>query len=325
MSPSQQSQATLNRPAGLVRRPTLPSWVISLLLHMVLLAVLGVTFRLAPPRGAAAERTAEVGIVLKRQDGGEQFFQGEDEAGRGDSQAAATGGGLEELLSDQPPSDPRSELPSSFDLIGPGSLEGGGVGTAIGAEKGPPGGGQGIGGRFRTTVFGIEGEGYKIVYVFDRSVSMGWRNALAAAKAQLLASLESLEKTHQFQIIFYNEEPKPAPIGQPGKLVFATEQNKAMARKFVGSIIASGGTDHERPLVLAVKLQPDVIFFLTDADDPRLSAGQLEKIRRMAAGITIHAIEFGSGPQPRSDSFLARLARDNAGKHAYVDISRPIR
>jgi len=142
-------------------------------------------------------------------------------------------------------------------------------------------------------VFGIPGEGYKFVYVFDRSGSMGGsgRSALSAAKAELLASLESLEKTHQFQIIFYNDRPtKFNPTGNPDRLVFATERNKALARRFVASITAEGGTRHEEALIAAIKLQPDVIFFLTDADEPKLWPDQLARIHRMAAGITIHGL-----------------------------------
>ena len=73
---------------------------------------------------------------------------------------------------------------------------------------------------------------------------------------------------------------------------------------------------------LAIRLQPDVIFFLTDADDPKLTPAQLAKIRHMAAGIVVNAIEFGPGPKPAQASFLAELARQNGGGYAYVDVSQ---
>ena len=65
------------------------------------------------------------------------------------------------------------------------------------------------GGTTSTGVFGVEGEGSKFVYVFDRSGSMqGFQGRpLAAAKRELITSLESLESVHQFQVIFYNERP----------------------------------------------------------------------------------------------------------------------
>lgn len=313
---------------GVLRqRATLPSWLISLVLHLSLMILLGVTLKFAPPRGAAAERTAEVGIVLKHQDGDVDYFEGPDD-GDGSEAPASTAtatGSLDQMLDDLPPADPSTALPSVDNVLGLGGMENGGVGGAAQAMSGPPGGSRGIGGKARTGIFGIEGEGYKFVYVFDRSGSMGGtgRSPLSAAKAQLIASLESLEKTHQFQIIFYNERPWIFnPTGTPGRLVFANEQNKTLASKFVRSITADGATRHEDALLKAISLQPDVIFFLTDADEPKLWPGQLAKIRRRANGITINAIEFGFGPQADADNFLVQLARQNGGKHGYVDISK---
>ena len=62
------------------------------------------------------------------------------------------------------------------------------------------------GGKARTSLFGVVGEGYKFVYVFDRSGSMGGsgRDSLRAIKAELPESLKNLDTVHQFQIIFYN-------------------------------------------------------------------------------------------------------------------------
>jgi hypothetical protein len=190
----------------------------------------------------------------------------------------------------------------------------------LGSSVAPKGGGKA-----RTSLFGIVGEGYKFVYVFDRSGSMGGRGreSLQAVKAELIKSLKDLDTVHQFQIIFYNEKPIVFnPAGAPGRLAFATDENKRRAERFLGTITADGGTDHEAALRQAIGLQPDVIFFLTDADDPKLSAKQLAKIRDLAAGIIIHAVEFGPGPKPAGKSFLAELAHQNGGQHVYVDIAK---
>ena len=57
------------------------------------------------------------------------------------------------------------------------------------------------GGKGHTVLFGLVGEGYKFVYVIDRSGSMGGdgRQALRRAKAELIRSLKQLDKVHQFQ------------------------------------------------------------------------------------------------------------------------------
>ncbi len=309
-------------------RISVPSWLISMLLHVVVVLVLGWGFTLTPPSDANTDdRTAEVGIVLKHQQGETEFYENENDSSAADSSSAAESAldNLDELIEPQPSSDPSSVLPSSLSVIGPGALEPGGVGSAQDAAAGPPGNRRVSGGKARTGVFGVEGEGYKFVYVFDRSASMGGpgRNALGAAKAQLIASLESLEETHQFQIIFYNRQPEVFELpGQSGKLCFATEQNKRLAQKFVGGIVATGITGHEAALSAAVRMQPDVIFFLTDADTT-VYPGRLDKIKRMAAGRTIiHCIEFGFGPQVGSDNFLVQIARDCGGQYGYVDVTK---
>ncbi len=180
-------------------------------------------------------------------------------------------------------------------------------------------------GRARVRLFGLVGEGYKFVFVFDRSGSMGGdgRAAIKAVKAELCASLESLSPVHQFQIVFYNERPRIFnPAGTPDRLPFATEENKRRAERFLESMTADGGTDHEAALRQAIRLHPDVIFWMSDADEPRLKPSQMDAIRRLAAGIILHAIEFGPGPKPAGDSFLAQTARQNGGGYVYVDLSQ---
>jgi hypothetical protein len=176
-----------------------------------------------------------------------------------------------------------------------------------------------------TEVFGITGIGNKFVYVFDRSGSMDGYGGrpLRAAKLELTESLNDLDKVHQFQIIFYNDKPKIFQR-RPGRaeLVWGDEEGKERAREFVTSIKADGGTHHLDALKLALGMRPDVIFFLTDADEPRLTAAELANIQRWNYGTMIHAIEFGYGPRGAGENFLMRLARQNGGQHAYVDISR---
>jgi len=305
-------------------RPQVPSWLLSMGFHLLLFILLAVTLRDGPRQGAMGERTADVGIVLKRQDGQTEYYEGPDDVGRA-APAAAGAASLAELFDDRPPVDPSSSLPAAMGIIGPSGMADAGTGHAGGALDGPSGPPTSYGGRAKTQVFGVEGEGYKFAYVFDRSASMGGsgRNALEAAKAELIQSLESLDSTHQFQIIFYNETPTAFnPAGRPGRLGFASDEAKQRARRFIAQIIADGTTRHREALLAAISHQPDVIFFLTDADEPRLSPGQLYEIQRRAAGITINAIEFGIGPKGTSGNFLEKLAQQNGGQYGYVDITK---
>jgi hypothetical protein len=181
------------------------------------------------------------------------------------------------------------------------------------------------GGKGRTVLFGLVGEGYKFVYVFDRSGSMGGegRESLKAVKAELVKSLKHLDTVHQFQIVFYNERVAVFnPSGTPGRLAFGTDENKERAAHFLDSISADGGTDHEQALKTAIRMHPDVIYFLSDADDPKLTAKQLAKIRNLAAGTIINCVEFGPGAKPEGTTFLETLAKQNGGGYVYIDISK---
>jgi hypothetical protein len=272
----------------------------------------------------------------REEGGGSRELQASLTLDQSPSTLAAASNSLSALLNEAPPVDPSGVLPTGSGALGSAGLEQGNVGQALGfrvdggsgqGRGNGRGSGQGNGpglGRARTSIFGVPGEGSKFVYVFDRSGSTGGpgRSTLSAAKLQIIASLNDLDTVHQFQIIFYNESPSVFnPTGQPGKLVFANERNKLLAQRFVQSITSDGGTSHEEALLLAIRMQPEVIFFFTDADEPRLTARQLERIRRMANGIVINAIEFGIGPQADADDFMVKLARQNGGQFGYVDVT----
>ncbi|HVT26399.1 MAG TPA: hypothetical protein VHE81_00130 [Lacipirellulaceae bacterium] len=181
----------------------------------------------------------------------------------------------------------------------------------------------GSSGYARTSVFGVQGKGNKFIYVFDRSASMEGL-PLAAAKNQLLKSLQSLDSVHQFHILFFNTGIQAFDISGGGhRIAFATDRNKRLAANFVGGITADGGTDRMLALREAINFAPDVIFFLTDADDP-MSPGELAEIaranRKVQAAICV--IEFGKKPTPQPNDFLARLARESGGQYGYVDTTK---
>lgn len=174
-----------------------------------------------------------------------------------------------------------------------------------------------------TEVFGVRSRGAKFVYVFDRSASMEG-SPLSAAKRELIASLNGLDRRHQFQIIFYNQEPQLMPEFRASapRMVFADEQGKRLAVSFIGGIFADGGTEHLRSLKMALALRPDAIFFLTDANEPQMRPDELAAVRQFNRGTRINTIEFGSGESKAAINFLQRLAAENGGQHAYVDVQR---
>jgi hypothetical protein len=309
-------------------RRIVPAWLLSAGLHAALFIAAALLLR-GVARMGEPEAVRPGGIVLVQPTSSETRYLSETDITTSSAgEKAATEAPLSESL-------PRPEdlsidlagvLPSQAETIGAGGnlaevLPGAGD---LAPGTGPRGA---IGSQAQTSVFGAQGIGAKFVYVFDRSGSMegfGGR-PLAAAKRELIKSLAPLDSVHEFQIIFYNESPhvfNPNPHLAP-RLTFGTERDKRLAESFVRSIVANGGTQHMKALRLALGMAPDVIFFLTDADDPQLTSQELAEIRRLnKAGTTINTIEFGSQSAPAGVNFLMRLADENGGKHVYVDVTR---
>ncbi len=292
-----------------------------------LLASLEVSFA----SGNAPQSSATIDAVDLESNEAARYYDDEVVPSQREAEVPQSGGGvgnssaLTALLDEKPSVDLDGVLPAAGAGLGAGSIDSSDTGPDQDLAAQPQGSNRVRGGQARTEIFGAVGEGNRFVYVFDRSGSMdGHAGApLASAKAELLASLEHLAPAHQFQIIFYNSQPRVFnPTGVVGRLVYSTEGNKYLARKFVGSITADGATRHEEALEMALRMQPDVLFFLTDADQPQLSPQQLAEIAQMNRGTSINAIEFGYGPQSDSDNFLVRLARQNGGQHVYVDVSQ---
>ena len=302
-----------------------PAWLLSLVLHLLLL--IGLAWLIRPvPRGAADEPGREVGIVLKQKNElSDTFFDSElaQSQDRSESSPVDVNDVIAALPTEASGLDPTSALPSRPTLLGPGALPDGGVGGAADLTQAARQPRQIASGRARVSLYGLPpAEGTKFVYVFDRSSSMAGP-PLASAKRQLLASLESLQSNHQFHIVFFNHRPTLFDLsGGQDRIPFASQRTKELARQFVESITADRGTDRLAALEIALGMRPDVIFFLTDADDP-MTGSELERVRKKNRGASmIQTIDFGYGPTQQQNNFLVRLARMTGGHYVYIDTSK---
>jgi hypothetical protein len=186
-----------------------------------------------------------------------------------------------------------------------------GDGLGHGTERGGAGGAA-------TSFFQIPATGRSVVYVIDRSASMGLNGAWAAARRELQASLDRLGSEVCFQIIAYNRGAEPLRIGGHTDLVPATSDHKRQAMLLVEFLRAEGGTDHLAALKRALLLQPDVIFFLTDADD--LTPILVQSVTQFNHGRTvIHAVELSPSHHSSGTPPLQDLARGNRGMYQRVN------
>lgn len=298
------------------RRLRSPAWAASLLLHALLLVVLLWTVNARTPQGAAEASLREVGIVLRQESRDSVLLETFDEAPLETTQSEqAQDIDLSHALPETGQASPFADLLTKLTAAGPAPSD------TRGQSQGQGGGKPRLPiGQARTSVFGVEGTGSRFVYVFDRSISMRGA-ALRAAKQELLTSLVPLEETHQFQILFFNHRVSAFDLmGGQNRIAFATEQTKRLANDFVTGVTADGSTDRYGALSRALRLRPDVVFFLTDADTP-MSPSEMQKIAKLneRTGAMICTIEFGIGPQREKQNFLVQLASQTGGQHGYVD------
>jgi hypothetical protein len=205
----------------------------------------------------------------------------------------------------------------------PGSMPTNDATSTVGgnaASSGADGGNAGAGGG-GSGILTAPGTARRIVYVIDRSVSMGTSGALAIAKRELLAGIAALPADAQFAVILYNRQAEPLDLGGPSDLVDATPDNRLTVARLLEDVRAEGSTDHLAALRRALAFGPEIIFFVTDADDLTL-----EQVRNVMLfnrrGAAIHAVELNNKGEAREDTPLQMMARLSGGSHRVVPLKK---
>jgi hypothetical protein len=319
-------------------RLILPSWLLSAVLHALLLAcmiLLSQSKGCQPDyRGEGGESFREVGVYLvsgETQD--EPPPDPSPEASESRETPVIPSELAESPLLDGPPVElnlPSRDSQPVLGLGAPPSLSTGGAppsSMATGSLTGPaPSTGTAMGGA--TSLFGITDAGRRFVYVLDRSGSMSDYGAIRVAKAELMSSLERLDATQQFQVVFYSNSPLLLESRDSRSNMFrGIDTHRLEVRRQTDAILPDGGTRHLDALREALQLNPDVIFFLTDAAEPQLNAEELADVeRRNNGGSRIHCIEFGKGPSLYTErgpkNFLQKIAEQNDGQYQYRDVTQ---
>lgn len=210
------------------------------------------------------------------------------------------------------------------------------VGTA-----GQGGGGEGAGGMggtgFGMSFFGIQSTGKRILLLFDVSTSVvnkANKAGVPLSKIQEETSvlIGKFPISARFGIIQFTQNYKPFNK----ELVPATDQNRAAALNWIqtewvetGTMGASGKvTSNPRGLVgvleLAAKMQPDIIFMISDASFQWKPTGQIENIPwkeiekitegplQGTEGCKIHFIGFELKPEDKRE--IGSIIRKSGGK-----------
>lgn len=189
------------------------------------------------------------------------------------------------------------------------------LGNGTGGNAGD-GNGTGYGTGDDQGFFGLDLVGEKFVFVVDASRSMNYpypgeaKNRLGRVKIELLNAVGRMNAEQQFFVIFFNTEPIPMPA--PG-LMKANPPVVRSLMQWVFQTKASGQTDPERALLLALRLNPDRIYFLTDGDFSYRSVRAVREANHRL--IPIHTIGFGGR---EGEQNLQEIASDSRGRYQFI-------
>ena len=294
------------------KAPFWTSWSGSLMIHAAIILLLLTVFQIHRPVSRVTDGRPDGEVSL--------LFSDEEPAGgetarTGDETPAESA----EPVPDETPPDPADE-PAQVRFAESDTGENDRGAGSDGSSAGP---GSGSG---QTVRFGeLTGRGRRFVYLIDRSESMKWpdeapMNFAVSEARRSIGSLDPGAGARKFQLLVFNHNTEVFDGGT--RLADVTPESKQRAVEFLDAVRPEGGTDPLGALSAAIRMAPDVIFLLTDAEE-EISALALRRIgdsARRAGVAQINVIEFGK-PGGRHPAAYRKLAEENCGAYLYKDVA----
>jgi len=184
------------------------------------------------------------------------------------------------------------------------------------ADLGKSGGGSGI---FK--VGNRIGSSGSVVYVIDRSGSMGSDNRLERVKSELIAGINSLKPKQQFSVAFFDDQvwvlghsPNSYSTLPSPKLTLmqATKKNKEEAIEWIRNMTSGGGTDPIPAAILAIQAKPSLVMLLSDGEFPLSAVSQITNLNKSSRGKTSRIDCIGLGETVET---LQEIAKQNDGRY----------
>ncbi|QDT98812.1 vWA domain-containing protein [Gimesia aquarii] len=188
--------------------------------------------------------------------------------------------------------------------------------SAIGNAS--PGTGNGLG---NGDFFGMKPKSKKVVFVVDSSKSMNFphdsvgKTRLGRVKLELAKTIYSMDKHQQFFVIFFSDIAKPMPARQ---LQPATAEAKQKYLSWVARVPGIGMTEPLEALILALRLQPDTIYILTDGHFNPSTVKAFNKVAKNTnrnRSVVVNGICMGSR---EGEKLIRELAETNSGTYTFI-------
>jgi hypothetical protein len=188
--------------------------------------------------------------------------------------------------------------------------------VGLGGSGGGTGDGQGTGSGSGQGFFGLETKVKRTVFVVDASRSMNYpypgeaKNRLGRVKIELYRTISKMSSEQSFFVIFFNTAPIPMPSRG---MVRADPQVIRPYMEWIFSARGMDKTDPQAALLMALRLNPDQIYFLTDGDFSYRCVRSAREANHHR--IPIHTIGFGG---KEGEKNLQEIARDSQGTYQFI-------
>jgi hypothetical protein len=162
------------------------------------------------------------------------------------------------------------------------------------------------------TFFGKEVQADSVAFVIDASGSMGGRR-FQRAQTELIHALNKLKPEQRFFVVFYTDQTYP--LFYPDntiELIPAEQRNLGRVVNWVTQARVQGGTEPQMAMEMTLKLQPSVVFFLSDGDIPFQTQGIVRFYNRRSI---VHTITFGSDVGAK---IMQQIAAKNGGEYRFI-------
>ncbi len=172
--------------------------------------------------------------------------------------------------------------------------------------------------------FGTRSYGSRFVFVIDCSLSMKGNRWYRAVK-ELDSAIDGLEKGQEFLVLLYNDRTSVMMDVRPDSaaLVRSTPDNKQAYRRWLRKQRTQGGTFPSTAMYIALAMDPDAIFLLSDGELQDNTRGLLQfwnAEQRRSDGtesrIPIHTISLGGPGQ--GQEMMRTIAKENEGEFTWI-------
>ena len=176
--------------------------------------------------------------------------------------------------------------------------------------------------------FGIRATGSRFVFVVDSSNSMADGGKWQDATRELRKAVERLTPQQCFYVIFFDGKMHPmfdSRTPEPA-LLPATEENLERFRRWLATVELGPFTRPAASMQMALRLEPDAIYLLSDGvfNDPTAALlranNRVRKDGRHVPRVIVHTIGFHTQEGQR---VLQRIADENGGRYVFIPPMRP--